>query len=253
MRQDFVGLEAKPVTLDDDARLGQRAPGWTGAPWPEFDEITGQVGRLERLRVDHAPGLFAAMDGAPQNWDYLTTPPFEDLDSYSAWIEAQAALGDPRFYAIRDLAHDREVGVASLMRIDPEHGSIEVGNINLSPQLQGMRGATEALTLLSRWGFEAGYRRFEWKCNALNTASRRAAQRFGLSYEGVFRQAAVIKGRNRDTAWFAAIDAEWPALREAFQAWLSPSNFDAEGRQVERLSDLTALVRVAQDPALGPS
>jgi hypothetical protein len=129
-------------------------------------------------------------------------------------------------------------------------GSIEVGHINYAPALQRTRAATEAMYLMMRWAFEAGYRRYEWKCNALNLGSRRAAERLGLSYEGVFRQAAVVKGRNRDTAWFAAIDSEWPALREAFEAWLAPTNFDAEGRQRERLGDLTRLVRVSSDPAL---
>jgi RimJ/RimL family protein N-acetyltransferase len=134
--------------------------------------------------------------------------------------------------------------------VNPQAGSIEVGHINYAPALQRTRAGTEAMYLMMRWAFEAGYRRYEWKCNALNLGSRRAAQRLGFSYEGVFRQAAVIKGRNRDTAWFAAIDSEWPALREAFEAWLSPSNFDADGQQKERLGDLTRLVRVASDPAL---
>jgi hypothetical protein len=131
----------------------------------------------------------------------------------------------------------------------PASGSIEVGYIAMAPQLQRTRAATEAIYLMMKWAFEAGYRRFEWKCDALNAASRRAAQRFGLSFEGVFRQATVVKGRNRDTAWFAAIEAEWPALKEAFEVWLSPANFDVHGQQRERLSDLTSLVRAAGDPA----
>ena len=142
------------------------------------------------------------------------------------------------------------IWVASYLRIDPNAGSIEVGHINMAPALQRTRAATEAMYLMMKWAFEAGYRRYEWKCDALNAGSRRAAQRLGLSYEGVFRQATMYKGRNRDTAWFAAIDKEWPALEAAFQAWLHPKNFDETGRQIERLADLTALVRVASDPTL---
>ena len=129
-------------------------------------------------------------------------------------------------------------------------GTIEVGHINLAPELQRSRAATEAMFLMMEWAFSAGYRRYEWKCDALNLPSRRAAQRLGFSYEGLFRQAAVVKGRNRDTAWFACIDTDWPALREAYRAWLDPSNFDADGRQRESLSDLTRLVRVSSDPGL---
>ncbi|MEO0693760.1 MAG: GNAT family protein, partial [Pseudomonadota bacterium] len=134
--------------------------------------------------------------------------------------------------------------------IAPEAGSIELGHINFSAELQRTVAATEAMTLMIRWAFEAGYRRFEWKCNALNLASRRAAERLGLSYEGVFRQAAVMKGRNRDTAWFAAIDNEWPALKAAYDAWLTPSNFDAQGQQIMSLSELTRDIRVSADPTL---
>ena len=155
---------------------------------------------------------------------------------------------DPLFYAIKNLETAHIEGVASYLRIAPEAGSIEVGSITFGPALQRTRAATDAMYLMMKWAFEAGYRRYEWKCNALNMPSRRAAQRLGFSYEGIFRQAAVVKGRNRDTAWFAAIDAEWPGLREAFEAWLSPANFDAEGKQRERLGDLTSLVRVSSDP-----
>ena len=127
---------------------------------------------------------------------------------------------------------------------------LEVGHICLAPEIAGGRVSTEAMFRMMEWAFAAGYRRFEWKCNALNLASRRAAQRLGFSFEGVFRQATVVKGRNRDTAWFSVIDAEWPALREAFSAWLAPSNFDGKGRQRERLSDLTGLVRAGSDPGV---
>src|SRR5262249_42598244 len=133
---------------------------------------------------------------------------------------------DPVFLAIVDAATGLAAGVASYLRIDPPNGSIEVGHIALSPRLQRTPAATESMYLMMNWAFSAGYRRYEWKCNALNEASRRAAMRLGLSYEGVFRQAAVVKGRNRDTAWYATIDSEWPALKQAFERWLDPANFD---------------------------
>ena len=149
---------------------------------------------------------------------------------------------------MRDTVSGLCTGMASYLRIAPEAGSIEVGNICFGPALQRTRAATETMYLMMQWVFEAGYRRYEWKCNALNMPSRRAAQRLGFSYEGIFRQALVAKGRNRDTAWFAMIDKEWPALREAYQVWLSPANFTAAGKQRESLGDLTQLVRASSDP-----
>ena len=151
-----------------------------------------------------------------------------------------------------DQATNRAVGVASYLRFNPASGSIEVGHINFAPLLQSTIGATEAMYLMMRWAFMAGYRRYEWKCNALNLKSRRAAQRLGLSYEGVFRQATISKGRNRDTAWFAAIDAEWPSLQIAFENWLQPENFDAAGQQKRALSAMTEAVLVLRDPMLAP-
>jgi RimJ/RimL family protein N-acetyltransferase len=161
-----------------------------------------------------------------------------------------AGRNDPFFYALCDRATGRAGGVASYLRISPAAGSIEVGHIALAPVLQRSPAATEAMALMMGWAFSAGYRRYEWKCDALNLASRRAAARLGLSYEGTFRQAAVVKGRNRDTAWFAAIDAEWPRLSAAFNDWLAPANFDGAGRQRLSLSALTAPILVTRDPAL---
>lgn len=149
---------------------------------------------------------------------------------------------DPFFYAIVEKAAGKAVGVASHLRIDPRNGSIEVGHIAYSPLLQRTPAATEAMYLLMERAFELGYRRYEWKCNALNAPSRVAAQRLGLSYEGIFRQAIISKGRNRDTAWYAAIDKEWPALKAAFACWLAPANFDGQGRQRTRLSALTGSI-----------
>ena len=157
-----------------------------------------------------------------------------------AQTSSKSQAHDPLFYAIVDLAKGEAVGVASYLRISPSSGSIEVGHINYSPLLQRTPAATEAMYLMMAQAFDLGYRRYEWKCHALNAPSRSAAQRLGFSFEGIFRQAAVVKGRNRDTAWYAAIDEEWPALREAFERWLDPTNFDEKGNQRVRLSDLTA-------------
>ncbi len=232
--------------------LGEEVPGWTPPPRPGPSRIEGRYATLERLDPErHGPDLFRA--NAPDDgiWAYMPYGPFADYDSYHAWLVQMAAGADPMFYAIRDLETGRWAGVASWLRIAPEAGSIEVGHICYAPALQRTRAATEAMYLMMRWAFGAGYRRYEWKCNALNLGSRRAAERLGLSYEGIFRQAAVVKGRNRDTAWFAAIDREWPAIEAAFAAWLSPENFDAQGAQRRSLGDLTRPVLVSADPARG--
>lgn len=219
---------------------------------PEFQQRQGRYARLERLRAHlHADELFRAYDSAEDLWQFLPYGPFISAAAYHRFLRGFEAGEDPVFYAIRDMARGQVMGVASYLRIAPEKGSIELGHICLGPALQKSPAATEAFFMMMSWAFEAGYRRFEWKCDARNLPSRRAAQRLGLSYEGVFRQDNIVKGKNRDTAWFAAIDAEYPALKEAFTAWLLPQNFDATGRQIERLSDLTGLVRVAGDPALG--
>lgn len=222
---------------------------WTPPPLPPRTEIQGRYARLEPLARSHVEGLREAHledpDGAM--WRYLPVGPFADEKGYAQWVEAQRILPDPLHYAVR-MADGRLGGTLSLMRITPAAGSIETGWLTFAPRLQRTREATEAVYLLMKWSFEAGYRRFEWKCDAANRASRRAAERFGLSYEGIFRQATVVKGRNRDTAWFAAIDGEWAALRQAFETWLDPVNFDEGGRQKQRLSDLTAPILAAKDP-----
>lgn len=224
---------------------------WTPRPRPNADVLEGHYVRLERLQADqHAAELHSANSKDDAIWDYLPYGPFASSASYHRWAKDITQGDDPVFYAIKPQSSGRFCGVASYLRIQPEAGSIEVGHVNFSKELQRTPAATEAIYLLMKWAFEAGYRRFEWKCDASNMGSRRAAQRFGFSYEGIFRQAAVVKGRNRDTAWFACIDSEWPALQEAFGAWLAPSNFDASGNQVEQLGALTGLVRAASDPAL---
>lgn len=237
--------------MSETRDIGAAVKGWTPPPRPTGAPLTGRHAELAPLRAEvHAAELFKANIASDAIWDYLPYGPFASASSYHRWVREASAGDDPFFYAIRNRDTGQWQGVASYLRITPDAGSIEVGHINFSPALQKSRAATEAMFLMMEWAFEAGYRRYEWKCDALNLPSRRAAQRLGLSFEGIFRQAAVVKGRNRDTAWFAAIDSEWPALKEAFTAWLSPSNFDAEGRQKERLGDLTGLVRAAADPAL---
>jgi len=224
---------------------------WQTPPAPSGDVLEGRYARLEKLSADrHAALLYRRFEGHDAVWDYLPYGPFHSAAAYHRWMRDITQGDDPLFYAIKDIETDRFGGVASFLRITPSMGVIELGHINLSPALQKTRAATESFFLMMKWAFDHGYRRFEWKCDAKNIGSRHAAQRLGLSFEGVFRQHLIVKGRNRDTAWFAATDQEWPALEEAFTFWLSPGNFGADGRQKERLVDLTGLVRVSSDPAL---
>ena len=220
---------------------------WTPPPLPPRTVYQGRYARLEPLNHDHTPELWDAHKDAPEVWRYIPNGPYDSEAALGAWVDSVRIGHDPMQFAVR-MEDGRIGGTMTLMRINPAAGSIEVGYIVFTPRLQRTREATEAVYLCIKWAFEAGYRRFEWKCNAANMASRRAAERFGLSYEGIFRQAAVVKGENRDTAWFAAIDAEWPALRQAFETWLDPANFDGEGRQRQRLTDLTAPILVTRDP-----
>lgn len=223
--------------------LGTPVPNWRPPSHPSGRVLAGRLARLEALdRARHAAGLFEAQsrDTTGDSWTYLPYGPFASLADYTAWMQATCSGTDPLFYAFVDPANDAPLGIGSFMRIAPAAGSIEIGHLHFSPQLQRTPMATEALFLMMREAFGLGYRRLEWKCNALNTASRRAALRLGFQFEGIFRQAAVVKGRNRDTAWFSVIDGEWPALQAAFAQWLAPENFDAEGRQRQRLSALTA-------------
>jgi RimJ/RimL family protein N-acetyltransferase len=209
--------------------------------------LEGRWCRLEPLDPErHGRELFEAnsLDTEGRNWTYLFVGPFADFESYRTWLEHAAQRDDPLFHTIIDNATGKAVGVATFMRIDSPNGVIEVGNINYSPLLQRTPAATEAMFLMMRRVFdELGYRRYEWKCDALNAPSRAAALRLGFQFEGIFRQAVVYKGRNRDTAWFSIIDSEWPALKRAYEQWLAPGNFDAEGRQRRKLAELIAQAR----------
>ena len=237
--------------MSEEMRLGKIVEGWTVPPRPDAPVLEGRFARLELLRADaHAAEIHRANSVDDGIWDFMNYGPYTSAAGYHRWVRDMTATDDPVFYAIKNLESGHFEGVASFLRISPEAGSIEVGHINYAKPLQRTRAATEAMFLMMKWAYEAGYRRYEWKCNALNMGSRRAAERLGFSYEGIFRQAGLSKGRNRDTAWYASIDREWPALKSAFATWLAPQNFDADGRQKESLSDLTRLVRVVDDPAL---
>jgi RimJ/RimL family protein N-acetyltransferase len=240
-------LKSTPEDLNADGRernelgqpVGALLPGWQPPAWPSREVVQGRFCRLEPLAPStHAAELHTAnsLDAEGRMWTYLPYGPFTDAESYQAWTEQMATRMDPLFFAIRDEATQRAVGLASYLRIDPPAGSIEMGHLNYSPLLQRTAAATEAMFLMMDRAFQLGYRRYEWKCHSLNAPSRAAALRLGFTFEGIFRQATVVKGRTRDTAWFSILDHEWPARRAAFLRWLEPGNFDAQGRQRTRLA-----------------
>lgn len=236
-------------TFTPDYETGVSLPDWQGAGAIDCTRLEGRYTVLERLdpatHGDDLHGVFQREDDT-RDWLYLPYGPFADRKAFDAWLTHFAPLRDPWFLAIRDLASGRTCGVASFLNIVPAMGTIEVGHIHFSPAIQRSPVATEAMYLMMRHAFEKGFRRYEWKCDSLNQRSRRAAQRFGLSYEGVFRQHVVVKKRNRDTAWYACIDSEWPDLKAAYETWLDPDNFDADGGQRTSLSSLTAPVLKAR-------
>ena len=233
--------------------IGEVIVDYTPPPHPKGIGLSGQ--HIEIVPLDaavHAASLFDAksQDKEEVNWLYLPYGPFADLPAYQRWLAEMAALDDPAFFTLIRKSDKKAVGIASYLRIDQNNGSIEVGHIHFSPLLQNTTAATEAMFLMMKWAFEAGYRRFEWKCNALNLKSRKAAQRLGLSYEGIFRQMMIAKGRNRDTAWYAAIDKEWPALKQAFETYLHDDNFDEKGRPRQSLTEMTKPLLFKIDDAL---
>jgi RimJ/RimL family protein N-acetyltransferase len=235
MHSEFKNHLGQPV--------GAPLPTWMPPPRPPRVPLDGRYCRIEPLHADHhAADLFAAnaLDTNDAGWTYMAYGPFASLDDYRQWVQGASVSDDPLFYAIIDLSTQKAVGVASYIRIDPKSGAIEVGGLKYSPLLQRKPAATEAMYLMMQRAFDLGYRRYEWKCDALNLPSRAAAQRLGFSYEGLFRQATVYKNRNRDTAWYSILDGEWPKLNEAFMRWLAPENFDAGGRQKQSLTQLTA-------------
>lgn len=216
--------------------------GFIVPPHPRGLVLSGKTVRLEPLNVKkHSEDLFQSnsLDIEGFNWRYLPYGPFKTLESFQKWLNDEATKDDPSFFSIVRLSDNKAVGVASFLRINPNDGSIEVGHINYSPLLQKTREGTEAMYLMMKWAFESGYRRYEWKCNTLNIKSRYAAQRLGLSYEGVFRQMTINKGRNRNTAWFASIDKEWNNLKTCYKTYLSDDNFDTDGKPKVSLSEIT--------------
>src|SRR5271165_459026 len=210
---------------------------------PERITLEGRWITLAPLDAEqHAAALYEGSNGDEVRdsvWTYLFNGPFTNPDDFAADLELKARSVDPLFFAVVDNASGRAVGFQSLMRIEPSHRAIEVGNIMYTPAMQRTAAATEAQYLFARYVFDVlGNRRYEWKCNNLNAPSRRAAERFGFAFEGVFRQHMIVKGRNRDTAWFSMLDSEWPVRKAAYEAWLQPGNFDGQGRQKQSLSSL---------------
>ncbi len=222
--------------------IGPPVPGWQARRRPPRAVMRGRFCVVDPVDPErHAAALFAANseDKEGRNWTYLPHDPYARFEDYREYLAAAGRADDPLVHAIVLTESGRAAGVASFMRIDPAVGSIEVGGINYSPLLQRQPAATEAMFLMMRRAFdELGYRRYEWKCDSFNAPSRAAAERLGFRFEGIFRQATVYKGRSRDTAWFSIIDSEWPALKQAFERWLAPDNFDAEGKQRRRLQEL---------------
>lgn len=241
--------------------VGDPLPDWRPPAFPPHERLAGRYCELRPLTVEDAPALWRAyaLDADGRGWTYLPYGPFARFEDLEGWVAGASGSRDPQFYAVaaspRGINPDASppgsrfpdpdmaapdpdiaaVGVASYLRITPAMGVIEVGHIHFSPLLQRTPAATEVMYLMMRHAFELGYRRYEWKCDALNAASRRAAERLGFSFEGIFRQAIVVNGRNRDTAWYACIDREWPVLRDGFERWLDAANFDADGRQRQSL------------------
>lgn len=217
---------------------------WTPRPRPGEATLDGRWCRLERLDpARHGDDLFeaATAPGAEERFRYLFEPAPADRAEFDQWIAKASGGEDPTFYAVVDKARGRAEGRQALMRITPEHGVIEIGSILWGPAIARTRVATEALYLFARHSFDTlGYRRFEWKCDAANAPSRRAAERFGFIFEGIFRNHMVVKGQNRDTAWFAIVEGDWPALRAGMERWLDPSNFDGDGWQRQPLKDMLA-------------
>jgi RimJ/RimL family protein N-acetyltransferase len=224
--------------------IGAALPAWKAPPFPPHVGLQGRYCRLEPLNTArHARDIYEAQsdDVGGARWTYSFTGPYADFADYEKWARDAQESRDPQYYAIVDAASGRAVGSCSYMRIEPKHGVIEIGGIYFSPRLARTRAATEAMYLLMANVFDLGYRRYEWKCDSCNLPSRAAAARFGFTYEGLFRQAIVNKGRNRDTAWFAVIDHDWNGgLKDAYLRWLDPGNFDADGAQKLKLSALTA-------------
>jgi len=225
------------MALDYDQILGPELT-FKGAAPPPKTPIDGKTVRLEPIdAAKHVAELYEVSKGDDTLWNYMGYGPFADEKAMKTWLVGCAASNDPLFFAIVDKQTGKTVGMLSFMRIDAKGGAIEIGHIWFAPILKQTRQATEAIFLTMRETFDRwGYRRLEWKCNSRNMPSRAAALRFGFTYEGLFRQHLIVRGRNRDTCWFSMLDGEWPEVKAAFERWLDPSNFDAAGRQKKALA-----------------
>ena len=235
-------LNESATTLNSlEQPVGLPVNDWKGCALPSRETMSGRYCELVALDPsEHGSDLFTAFskDQEGRNWTYLPAGPFEQAEDFDTWLRAQCSAEDLLFFAIVDKRSARAVGMASFMRMDLAQGVLEVGNIHFSPALQRTPLASEAMFLMMCRVFdELGYRRYEWKCDNCNEASKKAARRLGFTFEGIFRQARVYKGRNRDTAWFSMLDSEWPAIKQAFQTWLEPANFDETLQQIRRLED----------------
>lgn len=221
-----------------DQEIGPEVPNWTARPHPPRTAMSGRHAAVEPLDpARHGADLWAAFADDARGWTYFPYGPFTEEQGLRAWLDTVAARDDPFFHAVIDQATGKALGVAAYLRIDKGNGVIEVGHIHFGPALKRTLAASEAMYLMMARAFdELGYRRYEWKLNNLNAPSHAAALRLGFRFEGVFRQAQVVKGRNRDTAWYSILDSEWPALKAAFRRWLDPANFDAGGRQRQSLA-----------------
>jgi len=240
--------QTTPRTNELGQPIGPAVIDWRAPPRPPRAPLQGRCCRLEPLEVArHAAQLHEAnsRDREGRMWTYLFSGPFATESEYREWLEPRVHSEDPLFFAVVDQGSGRASGLASYLRIDPPHGVIEVGHLAFSPLLQGTTAATEAMYLMMQNAFALGYRRYEWKCDSLNAPSRRAAERLGFRFEGIFRQAVLYKGRSRDTAWYSIVDAEWPVLQGAFAQWLDPGNFGADGRQRSSLGELVRAARGA--------
>ena len=233
-----MNQEAHPQTGQPVGLLVDNRP----AVLPGPVTLRGRFGHIEKLTAAHAAPLWRSVKGHDHIWTYMPSyGPFADETDFAAWVAKRAALNDPYVYAIVDNA-GQVAGILALMALRPEHRVCEIGHVIYAPAFQRTALATEAQYLIARYAFETlRYRRYEWKCDALNTASRKSAQRLGLTFEGIFRQHMIGRGRNRDSAWFSLLDSEWPVRKANFERWLSPENFDAEGRQRLSLSAMNGI------------
>ncbi|MEM5530041.1 GNAT family protein [Gammaproteobacteria bacterium AS21] len=228
-----------------DQAIGEPVIDWQEKEYPSCNILAGRFCRLERLKPKrHAQSLFTTLCDRQfdENWTYLPYGPFADYDLFYQWLSASAQLTDPLFFSVIDQATNQAVGLVSYLRVDPQVGAAEVGHIHFSSKIQQTAIASESMYLMMQYLFdELGYRRYEWKCDSLNAPSKKAALRLGFEYEGTFKQATIYKNRNRDTAWYAIVDKQWPMIKQGFERWLAAENFDDKGRQKSKLTTGKAL------------